>query len=277
VWLFTADLRAWSTRSGGRLCARFAKTYNVSSHASSTNLIERTSICKPQVVDASGCNGTMPSMCARYDSVLNASRLQQFFRVRGLREFTQKSEVFPGLSAPFIRRPKEYGIGDEAVPNREVLVGRFGLLPHWAKNEKLCKSTYNARSETVATKPAFRDAWKRAQHCIIPIEAFWEPDWRTGKAKWTRIARPDGTPMGIAGLWSWWRQPGSSEDVHSFSMVTINADEHPFMRNFHRPDDEKRMVVVLREEDYDAWLDAPSDRSLEFMRQCPPEHLVVSA
>jgi putative SOS response-associated peptidase YedK len=216
----------------------------------------------------------MPRMCARYDSVLNASRLQQFFKVRGLRDFAQKPEVFPGLSAPFIRRPREYGSGDEAVPQREVLVGRFGLLPHWAKDEKLCKSTYNARSETVATKPAFRDAWKRAQHCIIPVEAFWEPDWRSGRCVWTRIGRPDSAPLGIAGLWSWWPAPGSDEEVHSFTMVTINADDHPFMRNFHRPEDEKRMIVVLRAEDHDAWLDAPADKSMDFMRQCPPEDLL---
>jgi putative SOS response-associated peptidase YedK len=57
-------------------------------------------------------------------------------------------------------------------------------------------------------------------------------------------------------------------------MVTINADDHSFMRNFHRPDDEKRMIVVLREEDQDAWLDASPDSSMQFMRQCPPEHLV---
>jgi putative SOS response-associated peptidase YedK len=219
---------------------------------------------------------TIAAMCARYHSVLNASRLQQFFRVRGLRDFNQKAEVFPGLSAPFIRRPREYGSGDEAVHDHEVLVGRFGLLPHWAKDDKLCKSTYNARSESVATKPAFREAWRRAQHCIIPIEAFWEPVWRSGRAQWTRIARPDGAPMGIAGLWSWWRAPGTNEDVHSFTMVTINADDHPFMRNFHRPEDEKRMIVVLREEDYEAWLDAPVDRSMAFMRQCPQEHLTVS-
>lgn len=215
-------------------------------------------------------------MRALRDSVLNASRLQQFFRVKGLRDLAQKREVFPGLSAPFIRRPKKYGVDDDAVPDREVLVGRFGLLPHWAKDEKLCKSTYNARSETVATKPAFRDAWKRAQHCVIPIEAFWETDWRNGKAKWIRIARPDGAPMGIAGLWSWWRPADGTEDIHSFTMITINADDHPVMRNYHRAEDEKRMIVALRENDYVAWLDAPADRSFDFMRQCPADDLLAT-
>jgi putative SOS response-associated peptidase YedK len=117
--------------------------------------------------------------------------------------------------------------------------------------------------------------WRRAQHCIIPAEAFWEPDWRSGKNVWTRISRADGKPMGIAGLWSWWRPPGGSDDVHSFTMLTINVDTHPVMCNYHRPDDEKQMVVILREEDFDAWLDAPADRSIEFMRQCPPSDLLA--
>jgi putative SOS response-associated peptidase YedK len=214
-------------------------------------------------------------VCARYHSVLDASRLKQFFKVAidvGLPTF--KLDVFPGLQAPFIRRPRERDSGDEAVPDREALAGVFGLLPHWAKDQKLTKATYNARSETVAAKPAFRDAWMRAQHCIIPAEAFYEPDWRTGKHIPTRIARSDGRPLGIAGLWSWWRPPSGGE-IHSFTMLTINADTHPVMCKYHRPDDEKRMIVVLREEDYDAWLEAPAERSMDFMRQCAPEDLVA--
>lgn len=65
--------------------------------------------------------------------------------------------------------------------------------------------------------------------------------------------------------------------VHSFAMPTINADTHPVMRNYHRPDDEKRRIVILREDDFGAWLEAPSERSMEFMRQCAPEDLVVTA
>lgn len=70
---------------------------------------------------------------------------------------------------------------------------------------------------------------------------------------------------------------GGGEDVHSFTMLTINADTHTVMRQFHRPGDEKRRIVILREEDFDAWLDAPAERSMEFMRQCPPEDLIVTA
>lgn len=124
-------------------------------------------------------------------------------------------------------------------------------------------NTYNARSEAVEEKPSFRDAWRLARHCIIPVEAFYEPDWRTGKAVPTRIARTDGQPMGIAGIWTGWKSP-CSEVVRSFAMLTIHADEHPRMRLYHRPVDEKRMVVILPEDRYDAWLKAPPDRSRDF-------------
>ncbi len=184
-----------------------------------------------------------------------------------------KPEAYPGYKAPFIRRPPELSSGDEAVPQREAVVGLFGLLPLWAKDTKLSRSTYNARSETVATKPSFREAWKRGQHCIVPAAAIYEPDWRSGKHIPTRISRADGNPMGIAGLWERWKSP-AGEEVFSLTMLTVNADPHSFMRNFHRPEDEKRMVVILDEAHFDAWLDAPASESMEFMRQFPAEHLV---
>ena len=92
------------------------------------------------------------------------------------------------------------------VPEREALLGQFGLIPHWATDSTIARHTYNARSETVAIKPSFRDAWKHGQRCIIPAEAFYEPDWRSGKAVPTRIACADGEPMGIAGLCSCYRR-----------------------------------------------------------------------
>ena len=61
----------------------------------------------------------------------------------------------------------------------------------------------------------------------------------------------------------------------SFTMLTINADTHPLMCNHHWPDDEKRMIVLLREDDFDAWLDAPTEGSMDFMRQCPPDDLIA--
>jgi putative SOS response-associated peptidase YedK len=147
-----------------------------------------------------------------------------------------------------------------------VLTGSFGLIPGWSKDTKIARRCYNARSETAAVKPSFRSAWKNGQHCIIPAAAIYEPDWRSGKAIATRITRNDGEPMGIAGLWERWRSP-SGEEVFSYSMLTVNADDHSFMRNYHRAGDEKRMVVILPKGLYHDWLNAPASASMEFMRQ----------
>lgn len=196
-------------------------------------------------------------MCARYHSVLDAARLKQFFKSRIACDIAgPKPDVFPGYRAPFIRKPPEREGGDDAVPDCEALVGLFGLLPHWAKDEKLTKST---------TTPAAR-RWQSSPRSGTP-----------GGAPSTRIARADGKPMGIAGLWSRWRSTGGGQDVHSFTMMTINADTHPLMCRYHRPGEEKRTIVILREEDFDAWLDAPVDRSMEFMRQWPPDALTADS
>lgn len=149
------------------------------------------------------------------------------------------------------------------------------MIPHWATDTKIARQTYNARSETVAVKPSYRDAWKKAHHCIIPADAFYEPDWRSGKAIPTRISRADGEPMGIAGLWSWWKSP-KGDVLHSYTMLTINADEHPLMKQFHKPTDEKRMVVILPENRYDEWLRATADQSAAFMELYPSEALQSS-
>lgn len=173
-----------------------------------------------------------------------------------------------------MRKHEFADVGDEAVPFRELLVGSFGLIPHWAKDATIARHTYNARSETVHEKPSYRDAWRLARHCIIPAEAFFEPDWRSGKAVPTRISRADGQPMGIAGLWSTWRNP-LGVITHSYTMLTIHAGDHPVMRQFHKPEDEKRMVVVLDEHDYDAWLAASASESLLFLRQFPAANMVA--
>jgi putative SOS response-associated peptidase YedK len=212
-------------------------------------------------------------MCVHYENIQSQARLQTYFGVEPPASLG-KADVWPGYEALMLRRPPEADAGDSAVPEREAVPARFGLIPHWATDTKLGKSTYNARTETVAVKPSFRDAWKQAQHCIIPAEAIYEPDWRSGKAISTRIGRADGAPMGIAGLYSHWRDTKGTV-IHSVTMLTIHAGQHGFMRQFHKPTDEKRMVVVLNEDAYNVWLSAPATESMAFMRPCPEDLLCV--
>jgi putative SOS response-associated peptidase YedK len=211
-------------------------------------------------------------MCSHYQAIKERERYIRHFGVAPPAD-QGKWDVWPGYAASFIRRPKEAGVGDYAVPERESLLGVFGLIPHWAPDTKIGRQTFNARSETVAVKPSFRDAWKNAQHCIIPVEAIFEPDWRSGKAIATRVSNVNDEPMGIAGLWSSWKSPKGW--LHSFTMLTINADGHELMCQFHKPVDEKRMVVILPPDSFEAWLRARPQDSLDFMQQYPSDRLKV--
>jgi len=214
-------------------------------------------------------------MCSHYDPLIDAKKLKQHFGVDDIPPGLKPS-LWPTYLGPFVRKHEHADVGDEAVPFKELMIGSFGLIPHWSKDTKIARQTYNARSETVQEKPAFRDSWRLSRHCIIPAEAIFEPDWRSGKAVPTRLVRTDGKPMGIAGIWTGWKNPANGEILRSFSMLTVNADDHAFMRNFHRPGDEKRMVVILQEGDYDAWLAAPADDSRQYLKQFPAELMAVS-
>jgi putative SOS response-associated peptidase YedK len=213
-------------------------------------------------------------MCSHYQALKKRDRYRRHFGVEPPVDLG-KHDLWPGYAGTFIRRHPHADVGDEAVPEREALTGLFGMVPHWSPDTKMTRFTYNARSETAATKPSFREAWKHAQRCIIPADAFFEPDWRTGRAVPARISLADGAPMGIAGLWARWKSP-QGEIVHSYTMLTINADQHPLMRLMHKPTDEKRMVVILPEARYADWLHASPAQSQAFMRQFPADGMIAN-
>lgn len=212
-------------------------------------------------------------MCSHYESIRDANRLLQYFGVD--QPLDIRFDVWPTYCSTFIIQPnEEVDTGDEAVAAWIALSGQFGLLPYWAKDTTFGRRTFNARSETVAEKPSFKDAWRAGRRCIIPAEVIYEPDWRSGKAVQTRIARNDGEPMGIAGLWSAWGQ--GSQKIDSFTMLTINADDHALMNQFHKPGEEKRMVVILPKASYKDWLSVPVHEAKEFLRQYPADRLVIN-
>ncbi|MFB0964110.1 MAG: SOS response-associated peptidase [Patescibacteria group bacterium] len=214
-------------------------------------------------------------MCSHYDPLTDPVRFRAHFGVSDVPPGL-KASLWPGYQGPYVRRHEFADVGDEAVPERELIVGSFGLIPHWAKDATIARRTYNARSETVHEKPSFRDAWKAGRFCLIPAEAIYEPDWRSGKAVATRISRADGRPMGIAGIWSVWKSPEGAR-TFSYSMLTVNADVHPFMNRYHKPDDEKRMVAILDEAEYGAWLSCRPSDARDFLRQFPADRLTSAA
>ena len=222
-------------------------------------------------------------MCAHYEALREWERYAKYFGINQPQPPDQLPlHVFPTGLAPMIRRPPELASGDDAVPALEVVIGQFGLLPGFAKDIKYGLRTYNARTETVSELASFKHAWAKARHCIVPCTAIYEPDWRTGKHIPMRITRADEAPLGVAGLWSPWKDLATGEWHNSFTMLTINADTHPIFKELHRTDtkrppekQDKRMVVILNEDSYDAWLDAPAEKSREFFVQYPAEKLVA--
>jgi len=179
----------------------------------------------------------------------------------------------------FVRRPPEHDAGDEAVPEREAVPGRWGLVSGLTRADGLEKaeklSTFNARSETAARSFTFGNAWRRGQRCIIPAEAIYEPDWRTGRAIPTRFTRADGAPLGVAGLWDRYRNT-AGEIVESYMMLTINADEHPLFKHYHQSGKERRMVVILPDGAYEDWLTATVERTREFLLPYPADALIAN-
>ncbi|MGE0311256.1 MAG: SOS response-associated peptidase [Lautropia sp.] len=167
-------------------------------------------------------------------------------------------EAWPGYLAPFVDRSE--------LGRFRARAGSFGLVPFWARDAKIARHTYNARSETVAEKPAFRQAWQRGQRCLVPMLRFFEPDWTTGKAVRWRIERADGEPFAIAAIHDRWVDRASGLASSSFSLLTINADGHPVMGRFHREGDEKRSLVPIAPADWSAWLDDEPEGAARLLR-----------
>jgi len=177
------------------------------------------------------------------------------------------SVVVPRGQGPFLRA---------ATPSQlELVVGLWSLIPHWSEVPRLKYATNNARSEELAAKPSYRDAWRTGQRCIIPAASFDEPNWETGKNIWWRFRRADGQPWALAGLYHPWVNKQTGEVVESYTMLTVNADHHPLMSRMHKPDptlpsdrQDKRSVVAIEKADIEQWLQGNQAEAKELFR--PP-------
>ncbi len=229
-------------------------------------------------------------MSLHYESVQVASLYPDAFHVAAPVSPVGR-EVWPRQAGVFIRQggpqaeeatgadqpPREPSAG--GLPSRELVAGQFGLVPRWVKSASDAKlrstKLVNARSETVTTSNNFRDAWLGGQRCIVPMMAFLEDDWRSGKAVPTRITRVDGKPMGVAGLWESWTG-ADGEVIVSYTLLTVNANSHALMHRYQQPGNEKRMVALLNEGAFDAWLSASPEKAREFMRAYPASGLTAN-
>jgi putative SOS response-associated peptidase YedK len=141
---------------------------------------------------------------------------------------------------------------------------RWGLLPHWAKDTKVGYTTINARMEGLVDKPAFRDAWKRGQRCLVPATGWYE--WRELEPKKKQpyfFHSADGlNPMMFAGLWSRWRNPDDGMPIDSYAILTGGA--LGVVAQVH-----DRQPHVLPRDAWQAWLEATVPQALDMLEPAP--------
>jgi putative SOS response-associated peptidase YedK len=134
---------------------------------------------------------------------------------------------------------------------RELRLLHWGLVPSWAKDPAIGARMINARSETVAEKPAFRAAFRR-RRCLVPMCGFYEWQKSAGRKVPHYVQLLNTEIFAAAGLHEHWAGKDGAEPIDSYTILTTNANE--MMRALH-----DRMPVILHERDYEAWLDPKND------------------
>ncbi|MFL5688583.1 MAG: SOS response-associated peptidase [Chloroflexota bacterium] len=185
-------------------------------------------------------------MCGRFTQQRPASELAEIFGAEPLADdLGDHYNVAPTDEASVVVQREE---------RRAITAYRWGLIPHWATDAKVGSRMFNARSETITTSPAFRDAFVR-KRCLVPVDSFYE--WkREGTVRQPyRVVRRDGMPLALAGLWAGWRDPETEAVRRTFTIITTTPNEA--LAGLH-----DRMPVVIAEDAWDRWLDpAPPDPS----------------
>ncbi len=179
-------------------------------------------------------------MCGRYTlATTTPAQLRDRFPIGESVQIATRYNVAPGDDVVCVTTDKE------GSPRGELL--RWGLVPHWAKDTRDAFKRINARSETLAQRPAYRDAL-RTHRCLVVADGFYEWQPLGGKAKqpWW-ITRDDHEPFAFAGLWSTWRAPDGSQ-LRSMTIVTTEAIGA--LRDLHH-----RAPVILAPQAEEAWLD----------------------
>jgi len=183
-------------------------------------------------------------MCGRVTCKTSGEDLQRAFGLESLPlDLRPRYNIAPSQPLPVVVR----------LPDRVLRHFRWGLVPAWAKDEKIGNRMINARAETVEKK--FRDALVR-RRCLVAVDGFYE--WRKNGAREPKtpvhIRLRSGAPFALAGLWERWTSP-SGEVLESCAIITVPPN--PLMKDIH-----DRMPAILGPEHYDPWLD-PEVRQAE--------------
>jgi putative SOS response-associated peptidase YedK len=196
-------------------------------------------------------------MCGRYMMTSPVEALRQLLLVDERPNLPPRYNIAPSQDVPIVRLRKDRS-------GRELALVRWGLIPYWAKDPKIGAKLINARAESLATKPAFREAFAR-RRCLVPANGFYEWEKR-GRARqpWLIRAR-DGGLLTFAGLWEHWRDPASGS-VTSCTIVT--GEPNPLVARLH-----DRMPVILAPEDHERWLRGEAGTAQDLLRPFPDDGL----
>ena len=184
-------------------------------------------------------------MCGRFAQYADPSMVADLFDIPKanirVADFRPRYNVAPSQPIMAVRLTSS-----EA---RELVYLRWGLLPFWTKDPKRLPNLINARAETVADKPAFRQVF-RHRRCLIPADGFYE--WKPqAKAKQPyRITRQDAQPFALAGLWDAWENEGHTLE----SCALLITEANPLIRPIH-----DRMPVILPPQAWQSWLNPKTD------------------
>ncbi len=178
-------------------------------------------------------------MCGRYRLSRRKQLIQEYFDTDDGVDWEPRYNIAPSQSVGIIRQGR-------AKPERHFSLARWGLIPYWAKDPSIGYKLINARSETVTSKPSFREAFE-SRRCLIPADGFYE--WKRAE----KVKQPfhfglrDDSLFAFAGLWDRWRDP-SGQVVESCSILTTAPNS--LLADVH-----DRMPVILSPEHYDLWVD----------------------
>lgn len=207
-------------------------------------------------------------MCGRYYSRAQKQRIAEAFQA-GIPEhldFMPSYNIAPQTFQPVVRISPE-------TAEREIAPMRWGLIPFWSKDAKIGYSTINARAETVATGPAFREALK-CRRCLVPASGFYE--WQKLDAKTKQpyaIAVEGEDPIAFAGLWERWTDKATGKALETYTIITTDANE--LLNPEHGPRLHDRMPVILAKKDYARWLALaePSHLPVDLLRPYPADEM----
>jgi len=203
-------------------------------------------------------------MCGRYTLTTSAERLARWFQLDDTPPPFEGYNISPTQSVPVVR------IDPTTIDHkkRQMIMLHWGMIPFWAKNHTIGNRLINARSEHVADKPSFKNAFRK-RRCLVVADGFYEWQKRGSHNQPYLVRMANQEPYAFAGLWEHWNDP-QGNPIESCTIMTTGANE--LMKPIHH-----RMPVIVDPIDYDHWLDPQSPGPFNLLQPYPPNLLTAVA